>query len=193
MLVAGGQHPKMLCSAEEVGLDLGVEHKDESTTSASDDVGERALEEGFGTFVGENFLEAMRGAIVHLLGSAGVHHKSTSDGIERVGDDTGGNGHTLSETPHGEHVSRFGIWEKHGLSSIEHTEVRGTIGDDTNDGDAETSVETLRAILGENLLEAVDETVELTLATLTDISCETSSSEIERVHNSEGSSTGSTT
>lgn len=135
----------------------------------------------------------MSGTIVHLLGSARVHHKSTSDGIERVGDDTGGNGHTLSETPKGEHVSRFSIWEHHGLTSIEHTEVRGTIGNDTNDGDTETSVETLRTILGENLLEAVDKTVELTIATLTDISGETSSGKIEWVDNSEGSSTGSTT
>ena len=134
----------------------------------------------------------MHGAVVHLLGSARVHHKSTSHGIERVGDDTGGNGNELSESPHGEHVGFLGIWEENGLTSIEHTEVRSTVSDDTDDGDSETSVETLRTVLREDLLQAVNETVELTITALADISGETSSGEIQRVDDSEGGGTSGT-
>ena len=181
------------CSAEEVGLDLGVEDEDESSTSASDDVGEGTLEEGLCTFVGKDSLEAVNGAVVHFLSSSGVHHKSTSDRVERVGDDTSGNGNTLSEGPHGEHVSLLGVWEEHGFACVEHSEVRGTVGDDTNDGDSETSVETIGAILFKDLLDAVDETVEFTLATLADVSSKTGSSEIKRVNDSQGSGTSGST
>ena len=66
MLVAGVQHCDVY-SAEEISLDLGVEDENESSTGASDDVGERALEEGLGAFVGQDSLEAIDGAIVHLF------------------------------------------------------------------------------------------------------------------------------
>ena len=49
------------------------------------------------------------------------------------------------------------------------------------------------SILGQDLLEAVDETVELALTTGTDISSETGTGEIERVDHGEGSGTSSTT
>jgi len=139
-------------SAEEDSLDLGVEYEDEGTTGASDNVGEGALEESSGTFVSSNSLEAVHSAVVHLLLSTGVHHESTSDGIKRIGNDTGAYGDKLCEGPHGEDVSILGIREKHSLTGIEHTEVRGTISNDTDDRDTETSVETLRTILGKNLL-----------------------------------------
>jgi len=180
-------------SAEEDSLDLGVEDEDEGTTGTSDNVGEGALEESLGTFVSSNSLEAVQSAVVHLLLSTGVHHESTSDGIKRIGNDTGADGDNLSEGPHGEDVSILGIREENSLTGIEHTEVRGTISDDTNDRDTETSVETLRTILGKNLLEAVDEAVELTLSTGSDISSETGTGEIKRVDDGEGSGTSSTT
>lgn len=148
-LIAGCGRPATTrrCSAEEVGLDLGVENEDESSTGASDDVREGALEEGLCTFVGKDSLEAVNRAVVHLFGSSRVHHKSTSDSVERVRDDTSGNGNTLSESPHGEDVGFLGIWEHHGLACVEHAEVGGTIGDDTNNRDSETSIETSWAIL----------------------------------------------
>lgn len=164
-LRVGCGSPARRCSAHESSLNLLVEDEDKSTTGASENVGEGALEESSGTFVGEDLLEAVHGAVVHLLGSARVHHESTSHGIERVGDDTGGNGDNLSEGPHHEDVSVLGIREHDGLTSIEHAEVRGAVGNDSDDGDSEASVETLSTVLGENLLEAVDETTELTLAT----------------------------
>jgi len=119
-------------STEEDSLDLRVEYQDESTTGSSDDVGEGTLEESFGTFVCKNSLEAVHGTSVHLLLSARVHHESSSDGIERVRDDTGADGNDLGEGPHGENASLLGIREKHGLTGIEHTEVRSSVEDDTD-------------------------------------------------------------
>lgn len=180
-------------SAEEDGLDLRVEHEHEGATSASDDVGEGSLEEGSGSLVGSDSSEAVDGAAVHLLGAAGVHHESTTDGVEGVGEDTGGDGHELSVGPHGEEGRFLGVSEEDGLARVEHAEVRGTVGDDTGHRDAEASVETLGAVLAEDLLQAVDEAVELTVTTGADISGEAGTGEVERVDDAEGSGTGGTT
>lgn len=127
-------------------LDLVVEDEDESATSSSDDVGEASLEEGLATLVLVDLLEAVHGASVEEISSAGLHHQSTSDGVEGVRSDTGGDSDALSEAPHGEEVSLLGIGEENGLTGIEGTEVRGSVNDDTNDGDSETSVETNETI-----------------------------------------------
>lgn len=117
----------------EHGLELVVEDEDESATSTSDDVGEAALEEGLATLVLVDLLEAIDGACVEEVSSAGLHHESSSDGIEGVRGNTGGDSDELSEGPHGEEVSLLGIGEQDGLTSIEGTEVRGSVNDDTND------------------------------------------------------------
>ena len=192
LLVAGVQHYDV-CSAEEISLDLGVEDENESSTGASDDVGEGALEEGLPAFVGENSLEAMHGSIVHLFCSSGVHHKSTSDSIERVGDDTSGNSDTLSESPHCEYVSFLCVREHDSLACIEHTKVWGTIGDDSDDRDTKTSVKTWWAVLLKDLHDAVNETIEFTLSTRADVSSESCSGEIKRIDDSQGSGTSSST
>jgi hypothetical protein len=51
----------------------------------------------------------------------------------------------------------------------------------------------LRTILGSAFLEAVNKTIELSISSGTDIGSESGSTKIERVDNSEGSSTGSST
>jgi uncharacterized protein with ACT and thioredoxin-like domain len=182
-----------LRSAEEDGLDLGVEDEDESATGASDDVGEGALEEGAGAFVSENLFKAVSSVVVHLVGAARVHHESATHGVKRVRDDASADGNALGEAPHGEHGSSLGVGEEHGLARVEHTEVGRAVGDDADDGDAEASVETLRTVLGEDLLEAVDKTSELAVTALTDVSGEAGSGEIERVHDGQGGRTSGTT
>lgn len=184
----------MICrSSEEVSLDLGVEDENESATGTTEDVGEGALEEGFGSFVLVNLDEAVHGAVVHLLSATRVHHESTTDGVKRVGNDAGADSNSLGETPNCEDVGVLHVGEEHDLASVEHTEVRGTVGNDTDDGDAEASVETCRAFLVEDLLEAVNETGELTVGTLTNISGEAGTGEIERVNDRERRGTSSTT
>ena len=196
VLAAGGRHHVGMArvrSAEEVGLDLGVENEDEGTAGTTDNVGEGALEEGAGAFILGDLGEAVNCAVVHLLLATRVHHESTTDGVKRVGNDTSGDSDKLSVGPHHESARLLGVREEHGLASVEHTEVRGTVGDDTDDRDTETSVETLGTILSEDLLEAVDETGELTLTTGADVSSKTGTGEIERVDDGEGSGTSSTT
>ena len=71
-------------------MDFVVEDKDESATGASDDVGEGALEEGSSTLLLVDLGEAVHGASVHelVLWETGLHHQSSTNGIEWVRDDT---------------------------------------------------------------------------------------------------------
>ena len=188
-----GKRTCLDCSVEEVSLSLGVEDENKSATGASDHVGEGSLEEGLCAFVSEDFSEAVSGTSVHLVDSARVHHESSPDGIERVGEDAGENGDELSESPHGEDGGLLGVGEEHGLTGIEATEVRSAVGNDSNDGDTETSVESNGTLLGGDGLEAVNETSELSAATLADISGETGSAEVKGVDDAQGSGTSSTT
>ena len=55
---------------DEERLDLVVEDENESATSSSDNVGERTLEEGSGTFVLKDLLEAIKGILVENIGSS---------------------------------------------------------------------------------------------------------------------------
>jgi hypothetical protein len=80
----------------EVILDLFVEDENQSTTSTSDDVGKATLEEGSGTLLSGNGLEAMHGALILGVLLTGSHHESTSDGIKRVGGNTGNDSDGLS-------------------------------------------------------------------------------------------------
>jgi len=116
----------------EVALDLVVEDKHESTTSTSDDVGKATLEEGLTTLVGVDLLDAIDSACVEEISTSGLHHESSSDGIEGIGSDTSGDGNSLSEGPHGEDVSLLGVREEDGLTGIEGSEVGGSVDDDTN-------------------------------------------------------------
>jgi len=68
----------------EVALDLVVEDKHECATSASDDVGERSLEEGLGALVDVDLLDAINGAAVKKVASSRLHHKSPSHGVEGI-------------------------------------------------------------------------------------------------------------
>ena len=90
----------------------------------------------------------MNGVVVHLLFSAGVHHESASHGVERVRDDTRKDSDGLSKSPHDEKIGVLGIREEYGLASVVATEVRSAVGNDTDDGDAKASVETLWTVLG---------------------------------------------
>ena len=128
------------------GLDLVVEDEHKSATGSSDNVGEAALEEGLATLVLVDLLEAIKSARVEEISSAGLHHESSSDGIEGVRSNTGGDSDELSESPHGEEVGLLGIGEENSLTGIEGSEVRGSVNNDTNDGDSETSIETNESI-----------------------------------------------
>jgi len=176
-------------------LEFVVEDEHESSTGSSEDVGKATLEEGSWSFVLEDLLEAVHGSIVHGISTllSSVHHESSSHGIKWVRGDTSTDSDDLGESPLVENVGLLEIREKDDLSGIEGTEVRGSVHDDTNDGDTETVVETTDSTLLGGLLKAVDESSELSISSGTDISGESGSSEIEWVDEAQGSGTSSTT
>ena len=168
-------------SSEKVGLDLGVEDEDQGAAGASDDVGEGTLEEGLHALLLRDLDEAVPGAGVLDIGAllAGHHHQASADTVKWVGDDTSRHSHELSEAPHGEEVGLLGVWEQYGLASVEHAEVGSAVSNNADNGDAETSVETLGTIGHGDLSEAVNEASEFTSLAGADIGGETSSAEVK--------------
>ncbi|MDK0835642.1 hypothetical protein P5E39_16455, partial [Clostridium perfringens] len=76
----------------------------------------------------------------------------------------------------------LGVSQEGSLSGIVTTEVAGSVGDDTQDRDSESLVETLNTINSSNLVDTVDETVELSIrSTSTDISSKSGSGEVEGI------------
>lgn len=185
---------RRLVSESEVSLDLIVENEDESTTGSSEDVGKASLEESFTSFILVDLGEAVHGTVVHSVGSGftGSHHESSSDGIKWIRDDTSRDGDNLSETPLDEEMLLSVVVEKDNFSGIEHTEVRGSVCDDTDDGDTETIVELGDSGFG-HLGEAVNKTGEFSFSSGTDISGESGSCEIKWVDEAEGSGTSGST
>ena len=112
----------------------------------------------------DDLLNAVNGASVLDIATLAtrLHHKSSADGVKRVGDDTSADGDDLGESEECDGACLLHVGEEDGFTSVEAAEVRGTVGNDTDDGNTETLVETLRTISGGNLLEAVDETAEFT-------------------------------
>ena len=71
------------------GFDFVVHDEHEGAADASEDVGERALEERPGAFLLVDFHERVSGAVVQFLPAAG-HHEAAAHGVEGVGKDTSG-------------------------------------------------------------------------------------------------------
>ena len=121
------------------------------------------------------------------------HHESFPNGIEWVGDYTSDVGDDLGVHEFLDERGLFVVCEDDLLTSVESTKVLGSVSDDTNDRDTETSLESLRTILLEVLLEAVNESGELSIGTGPDITGESGSREIGEVNDGEGGSTCSST
>jgi len=181
--------------AVEPRLDLGIENEHEGTTSATEHVGEGTLEEGTGAFLSGDLSNAVHCASVLNIGTsaARLHHQSSTNGVKRVRDDTSTDGDDLRESEEGNGACLLHVGEENGLTSVEATEVRGTVGNDTDDGNTETLVKTFGTISGSNFLKAVNETVELTSFARADVSSESGTGEVERVDHTEGSGTSGTT
>lgn len=72
-------------------LDLVIQHKYEGTTSTSEYVGERSLEESTSSFRLGDGSPAVKCVLVQdvSLGAARLHHHAPTDSVEGIGDDTG--------------------------------------------------------------------------------------------------------
>jgi len=182
--ILGGEHD----------LEFVVENQDEGSTHTSEDIGEGSLEEGLATFILVDLGEAVEGTVVKDFLSTRLHHESSSDGIEGIREQAREGGDELGNDEFVEDAGVLVITEQDSLQGIVTTEVASSVGDDTEDGDTETLVETLVTISFVDLGEAINKTSELSFSIgLTDISSKSSSGKIQGVDEHQRSSTSSTT
>jgi len=175
-------------------LDLVVHNEDKSTTGSTENVGECSLEEGTHSFVLGDLTPAVKGTVVELLLLSGLHHKSSSDSVEWVGDDTTGNRHGLSHGPLGEDASvLFLLTEDGSLSCVVQSEVGTSVDNNTLNRNSESLVQGQRTSLPSRLGQTVNESSELSGTSGTDISGQTGSGKIKRVDDGQGGGTSETT
>jgi hypothetical protein len=85
----------------EDGLKLVVHDQNQRSTHTSQNVRSGSFEEGLGSFLRSDFLETVEGSVVENLllavfsDSSGLHHKSSSDGVQRVRGHSGNGGNVL--------------------------------------------------------------------------------------------------
>ncbi|GMS98071.1 hypothetical protein PENTCL1PPCAC_20246, partial [Pristionchus entomophagus] len=87
----------------------------------------------------------------------------------------------------GEEVELLAIRCHHVLGRVEHSKVGGAVDDDSLDRDEESSVEADQTVRLDSLDQAVRQTFELSAFGLSDVSGETGSGEVERVHEAQRS------
>jgi len=146
----------------DVKLLEGVESgQDTGAGDASEDVGASALHHRHEALVLHDLHGAIDGALV-LDGRSGGHHHTTTDGVDGVRHQSGGDGDAVAQAE-GEEETGVGA-EQDGLERIVETEVHSAINEDADAGDDEASVETLDAVGFEGLGVDVDETLVLALA-----------------------------
>lgn len=145
-----------------------------------------------------DLFEAVHGTVVKnfllsvLSDSSRLHHESSSHGVQGVGHQTGHGGDVHGVKELEDHVVVLAFSEDQLLARVVATEVQGSVGDDTTDGDGESLVEAKETIRLVNLGQAVDKTIKLSFS-LADISGETGTGEVQGVDEAKGSSTGGTT
>jgi len=175
----------------DVKLLEGVESgQDTGAGDASEDVGTGALHHGHEALVLHDLHGAVDGALV-LDGRSGGHHHTTTDGVDGVRHQSGGDGDAVAQAE-GEEETGVGA-EQDGLERIVETEVHSAINEDADAGDDEASVETLDAVGFEGLGVDVDETLVLALAAFAlGVVGQTRTGVVERVDEEKRERTGAT-
>jgi len=130
-------------------LQLVVQHQHEGSAHASQNVGQRALEESLATLVTCDLPPAVDGAGVHNVGSfaARLHHHASTDSVEGIGGQTGHGCHGLSDGPADEDAMTFGVSWEHALGCVVDAEVGCPVDDDSLHGHVEALVQALEAKL----------------------------------------------
>ena len=144
-------------------LELVETSQDTSAGHTTEDVGSSTLHHGHEAFVLEDLDTAVDGALV-LDGGTGGHHHTTSDGVDGVGHESGGDGDAPAEDEGEEHVGVLA--EEDGLQGVVEAEVHPAVDEDADAGDDEAAVQALDAVRLERLPVHVDQAVELALAAL---------------------------
>merc|ERR1712223_229043 len=162
--------------------------QDTCTSNTTEDIGTGTLHEGHETFILDDLNTAVNGSLV-LNSGTWSHHHTPTDSVNGVGHQTSGNGHTPTQQEGQQ--DRCVISQKDRLQGIVKTEIHATIDKDTNAGNGETTVQALDTVGFEGLGVDIDETVELTFATLAfSIVSQPGTSVIKGIHESEGKRTG---
>jgi len=174
-------------------LQLIIQDKHKGTAHASEHIGPGSLEEGLATFITGDLPPAVHGATVHDVRSfaSRLHHHTTADGIEGVGNETGAGSHSLSDRPADNNVCILGIWQ-HTLGCVINTKVGSSVDDDSLHRHTEALVQALEAVRLEDGGQAVAEPTELTLSGLANVGSKACSGEVKGVDKAEGGGTGST-
>lgn len=171
-------------------LEFVVENEDQGGTNGSVDVGQVTLEETSSTFLSVDFLEAIDSAVIFFCTSTRLHHKSSSDGIEGIRQGFGEGDAELGEEELSEDVGLSLVFTEHpSLTGIVGTEVESSVDEDTDEGDAQTSVNTLETIRFVGLGDTVDQTLVL----LANIVSQSGSAVIEGIDEHHRGSTSHTT
>merc|ERR1712198_337007 len=100
-----------------------------------------------------------------MMMTSGGHHHTSSDGINGVGHKSSSDGNSPSKEEGKSDIR--GVSKKDWLQGVEETEVHATVDEDTDSRDGESSVQSLDAVRLQGLGVDVNETVELTLSSLT--------------------------
>lgn len=171
-------------------LEFVVENEDQGGTDGSVDIGQVTLEETLSTFLSVNLFEAVNSASIFFGTSTRLHHKSSSDSIERIGQGFGEGDTELGEEELSEDVGLSLVFTEYpSLTRIVGTEVESSVDKDTDEGDTQTSVNTLETIRFVGLGDTVDQTLVL----LTNIVSQSGSAIIEGIDEHHRGSTSHTT
>lgn len=138
-------------------LEFVVENEDQGRTNGSVNVGQVTLEETSSTFLSINLSETIDGAAIFFSTSTRLHHKSSSNGIEGIWQSFGECDTELGEEELHEDVGASLIFtENPSLTGIVSTEVEGSVDEDTDERNAQTSVNTLETIRSEGLGDTIN-------------------------------------
>merc|ERR1719308_746235 len=135
-----------------------------SSSNTTENVGSSSLHQRHESLVLHDLDSAVNGSLV-LDSTTGGHHHTSSDGINGVGHKSSSDGNSPSKK---EGKGDIGcVSKKNWLQGVEETEVHATVDEDTDSRDGESSVQSLDTVRLQSLGVDVDETVELTLSSLT--------------------------
>ena len=133
-------------------------------SNSSQDVGSCTFHQGHKALVLRDLDETIHGSLVLDSTSRG-HHHAPSDGVNGVGHETGSYGDSPSQQEGNSNASIRTQEER--LECVVEAEVHATIDEDTDSRDSEPSVQSLDTIGLQCFDVNINETVELTLTTLT--------------------------
>lgn len=131
-----------------VVLELVEAGEHTSAGNATENVGTSTLEQGRDTLVADDLHAAVEGALVLDLLTRG-HHHTTTDGVKRVGGETGSDGHHPAKSERGQEAVSEVAREQHGLQGVVEAEVAATVDDDADAGHDEATVQASNAILND--------------------------------------------